>query len=83
VRVSANPSLAAFQHALATALSKAGLRHRAGQAFTPHVTLLYGDREVQPQPIEPLRWTAGEFVLVHSLLGKSVYKPLGRWSLQG
>jgi 2'-5' RNA ligase len=75
-------ALIEFQRALGAALAKAGVASKSGIAgFTPHVTLLYGDREVVTQPIEPIRWKVGEFVLVHSLLGKTRYLPLGRWPL--
>jgi 2'-5' RNA ligase len=79
----ANPGLIAFQHALRKALMKAGLKYQSGSSFTPHVTLLYGDLAMLSQAIEPIGWTASEFVLVHSLLGKGVYNILGRWPLLG
>jgi 2'-5' RNA ligase len=73
-------TLTAFQHSLSTALAKAGLVVKS--AFTPHVTLLYDDRLVAEQAIEPIHWTAREFVLVHSLLGQTKHVPLARWSLR-
>ena len=74
-----NAALVDFHKALGTALLKAGIRATPG--FTPHVTLLYGDPLVPQQAVTPIRWAAGEFVLVHSLLGKSVYTVMGRWPL--
>lgn len=47
-------------------------------AFTPHVTLLRDKRLLQSRPVEPIEWTVTEFVLVHSLLGKTVHRDLGR-----
>ncbi len=51
--------------------------------FTPHVTLLYDDMAVAPQPIEPIVWTVREFVLMHSLIGRGQHVPLSRWTLRG
>jgi hypothetical protein len=31
--------------------------------------------------VEPVRWTVHEFVLVHSLLGRSRYRALDRFAL--
>lgn len=49
--------------------------------YTPHVTLLYDHRHVEPHAIEPISWTVREFVLIHSLIGRSQHIVLGRWSL--
>lgn len=48
---------------------------------TPHVTLLYDDRHVAEHAVDTIRWTVQEFVLVHSLVGQTLYIPLGRWPL--
>jgi 2'-5' RNA ligase len=76
-------SLMAFQQQLANALKKTVLGRTVKGAFTPHVTLTYGDRPVADEAIEPVTWTAQEFVLVHSLIGQGVHRPLGRWPLVG
>jgi 2'-5' RNA ligase len=73
--------LIAFQRTVAVAMHKAGLG-RTRQQFTPHVTLLYDERGIEEQPIERIGWTVTEFVLVHSLLGRSQYNILGRWPLR-
>ncbi|HEY2344539.1 MAG TPA: 2'-5' RNA ligase family protein [Xanthomonadaceae bacterium] len=53
-----------------------------GRSYTPHLTLLYGDRlPASPIAVEPIVWAVGEMVLVHSLLGRSEYRILGRWPL--
>jgi 2'-5' RNA ligase len=57
-------------------LDQKGLDHRARRDFTPHVTLLYGDRAVDEQPVAPIRWTVNEFVLIHSLKG---HRHVARW----
>lgn len=71
-----------LQSALGTAMGAAGLQRLVDRRFTPHVTLLYDDRAVEPQPIERIAWQVREFVLVHSLLGKTEHRILGRWPLR-
>jgi 2'-5' RNA ligase len=75
--------LKAFYLRLGQALASVGFGHDPNPRFNPHVTLLYDDRRVVEQPIEPLRWTVREFVLVQSLLGQTQHVALGRWPLQG
>ena len=74
--------LMVFQRALGLEMTKAGLGRWAKPAYTPHVTLLYDDRAVAEQAITPIRWTAGEFVLVRSLIGQTLHIPLARWPLR-
>ena len=74
-------ALNAFQQALSTAIRKAGLHHWTQPRFTPHVTLLYDTRRVPEQAVEPISWTVDEFVLVHSLIGRSRHETLARWPL--
>lgn len=73
-------ALAAFQQTLGSALETAGLG-KPNPHYTPHVTLLYDNRFVPMQAIEPIGWRASEFVLVHSLLGQTRHIPLARWPL--
>jgi 2'-5' RNA ligase len=73
-------ALAALHQALGAALENAGLVS-APSRYKPHVTLLYDNRYVPERAIEPIVWTAHEFVLVHSLLGRSRHTPLARWPL--
>jgi 2'-5' RNA ligase len=68
-----------LHEALGAAMRKTGLR--AGEAFVPHLTLLYGASMVPPRSIEPIRFTAREFVLIHSEHGLTRYHVLGRWPL--
>lgn len=72
----------AFQRSLGEAMKATGLGHKAGP-YSPHVTLLYDDAAIGEHAIDPVSWTAGEFVLVHSLLGQTKHVILDRWSLQG
>jgi len=74
--------LTGLYQSLGTQLAAAGLARRE-RAFVPHITLLYDARTVAPQPIPPLGWTGAEFLLIHSLLGRTEYHVLGRWSLAG
>jgi RNA 2',3'-cyclic 3'-phosphodiesterase len=53
-----------------------GMGRRVRRDFTPHVTLLYGDRAVDEHPVVPIRWTVNEFVLIHSLKG---HRHVARW----
>lgn len=66
--------------ALGERLASAGLGRRE-RAFVPHVTLLYDARTIPTQPVEPMAWPVREFLLIHSLLGRTEYRVLGRWSL--
>jgi 2'-5' RNA ligase len=68
-----------FRQTLGAAMVRKGLRHLVNKEFTPHVTLLYDKRHVEEQPIEPIFWTVGEFVLIHSMYG---HTHLARWPLR-
>jgi 2'-5' RNA ligase len=68
-----------FHDVLGVAMRKSGLS--AGSQFTPHITLLYDGRRVDEQFIELIRWTVRDFVLVHSLRGRTMHIPLERWHL--
>jgi RNA 2',3'-cyclic 3'-phosphodiesterase len=71
-----------FHQTVCFAMGKVGLGKWI-RPLTPHVTLIYADRRVESEAIAPIGWTVTEFVLVHSLLGRSQYIQLGRWSLRG
>jgi RNA 2',3'-cyclic 3'-phosphodiesterase len=71
--------LISLRRTLGVALAGRGLRRLASKDFTPHITLLYGERSVEEHPIEPIRWTVNEFVLIHSMSG---HVHLGRWPLR-
>lgn len=74
-------ALRAFQARLDQALRRHGALRGGAGSFVPHLTLLYDDRRVPQQAIEPLQWRATGFALVHSLLGQTRYQILGRWPL--
>jgi 2'-5' RNA ligase len=51
-------------------------------SFTPHMTLSYKGRPIAEHPIEPIRWTAREFVLIDSHVGETYHDVVGRWPLR-
>jgi 2'-5' RNA ligase len=72
----------ALHFALGAALKKIGLGGATQGAFKPHVTLLRDTTRAKPEKIEPVSWTVRDFVLVHSLLGKTTHIHLARWALR-
>jgi len=76
-----NAPLAALAQTLGLAVREAGITTKA--SGTAHMTLMYDERGVPECSIEPVGWTATEFVLIHSLVGKTEHLVLGRWPLQG
>lgn len=80
-REAMNGALIAFQRALCERLDKAGAGWRVGgAAFAPHLTLSYEERDAA-LAVEPIRWTAREFTLVHSLVGQTRHVPIARFAL--
>ncbi len=67
--------------ALAAELKKSGLGGATQGEFEPHVTLVYDKVRMKPAKIEPIAWTVRDFVLIHSVLGKTQHIHLGRWPL--
>jgi 2'-5' RNA ligase len=81
-------ALTAFRHALGAALERVGFAGCTRTSFTPHVTLAYRDaayarRRIVEHFDDAIRWTVREFVLVHSLLGRTRHIALARWTLGG
>ncbi|OUM01951.1 2'-5' RNA ligase family protein [Variovorax sp. JS1663] len=74
-------SVKAFHASLDKAMERVGLGSTGRSQYTPHLTLLYDDRFVAPCPIEAINWTAHEFVLVRSLLGRGRHEVVARWGL--
>jgi RNA 2',3'-cyclic 3'-phosphodiesterase len=77
-----------FRFALGKALESVGFAGRTRAPFTPHVTLAYREpADATRRFIEPLdeaiSWTVQDFVLVHSLLGRTRHIALARWALTG
>ncbi|MGO7485884.1 2'-5' RNA ligase family protein [Rhizobium ruizarguesonis] len=69
---------------LGVGMHNAGLPHNIGRDFTPHMTLLYDRKAVPPATLDrPVSWMASEFLLIHSVLGKTEYRIIDRWPLLG
>ena len=74
--------LMAFQKAFYLAMCRAGLQGSSANAkFAPHMTLMYDSLGVPEQAVETIRWSAHDFVLVHSLIGQTKHIHLARWPL--
>jgi len=71
---------AVMQLAIEFAMHELGIGS-AGRRHVPHVMVLDGWRGIVEEAIEPVRWTATEFVLLHSLRGRREAVVLGRWAL--
>jgi 2'-5' RNA ligase len=71
--------LRSFRRTLGIATAGKGFRHLANKDFTPHITLLYANRNAEEHPIEPICWTVNEFVLIRSMHG---HVHLARWPLR-
>jgi 2'-5' RNA ligase len=71
--------------ALGAALKGAGLGGAVhlDDDFKPHVTLLRDDTRLKPVAVDPIEWTVRDFVLIHSLLGKTTHIHLARQALSG
>jgi 2'-5' RNA ligase len=72
----------ALHAALGDALKKNGLGGATQSDFKPHITLLRDTLRAGSVPIEPISWTVRDFVLIHSLLGKTTHIHLARWTLR-
>lgn len=70
-----------LRQGLGEALAKAGFRWKAG-GYTPHLTMLYDQKTIAEQAVEPVRWTADRFALVRSVVGKGHHVPLATWTLR-
>lgn len=75
-------ALKTFRGELLKAVIRQGVKPLSRQDFNPHVTLSYADRRLPERPVRPIAWRPGEFVLIHSEVGRSIYHVLGRWPLR-
>lgn len=71
----------ALHEALGNALKDAGLGAATRGDFKPHMTLAYDKQRVKSFFIGPIVWKVKDFVLIHSVLGKTTHNHLGRWLL--
>ena len=76
------PVLGAFRDKLAYGLAVAGVPSKRGYRFNPHVTIAYGMRDSFRRAIPLISWRSEELVLVHSLVGLTEHRILGRWKLE-
>jgi 2'-5' RNA ligase len=71
-----------FQRLLEEVMKRAGLRMIIGKRNPPHLTLSCSARNLVPrQAIEPIGWTAREFLLIRCVIGEAEHVELGRWTL--
>jgi 2'-5' RNA ligase len=75
--------MVAFQRTLGVAMSRAGLGRLVEARFTPHVTISYNDPAIEERAVDPIGWIVGEFLLIHSLIGRTEHNVLRSWSLRG
>jgi 2'-5' RNA ligase len=71
-----------LQERIGKLMTAVGLGRIVRRRYKPHVTMLYGSRPIATHPIEPIGWQVKEFVLVHSLLGRTRYNFLARFPLR-
>ncbi|WP_374408191.1 2'-5' RNA ligase family protein [Pelagerythrobacter sp.] len=69
-----------MQKGIGDRLFRRGLA-RSGWQFNPHVTLGYRQGLPFRTRVEPIEWKACDFVLVHSVVGKTIHRELARWPL--
>ena len=75
-----NGPLRTLHHALVESLS-ATRAIAAAEPFEPHVTLMRSRTLLPAEAVAPVRWTARELVLVHSVVGRGRYLLLHRRAL--
>jgi len=74
----------ALYDALGKELLKAAVRTLGGgSGYTPHLTLLHGDRAITERRVSAVRWRVREFVLVRSFHGQGRHEVLQRFALGG
>lgn len=75
------PLLMRLHRDLGGTLGAADASSKSESTFIPHLTLRRHARGAIEQAIAPLRWWAGDFVLIDSTEGE--YRIAGRWPLAG
>lgn len=71
-----------LEQALGEAMAKAGFRWSPG-GYTPHVTLMYEEKDIGTRTCETISWTVDRIELIHSLYGRSRYTTLASCPLRG
>lgn len=77
---SGTAELVAFRESLGAAMQVQGLKVR--KSYSPHMTVAYDRGTITKHAIDPVVWTAQEFILIKSHVGKGLYDVLGRWPLR-
>lgn len=80
---SQNTALHVLHKALVAQFAKQGFRIGRNSSFELHITLAYAKEAVDEVPIEPIISPVDELVLIHSMVGQTKYRVLGRWPLCG
>lgn len=81
-----NPALQKFWRDLTAVISDSPLKPFLTKSIEPHVTLLRDEARVlkiHERSIDPIGWTVRDFVLIHSLIRKGIYRERGCWQLTG
>lgn len=77
-------TLKQLQTAVRAGLAHEGFQPPANKDFVPHVTLAYtGERTMEAQAVEPIRWRSDELFLIRSLQGQGRHEVMATWSLVG
>jgi 2'-5' RNA ligase len=76
-------ALSRLQRELGLAMEAEGIGAlaRSSSGFSPHVSLWYNGKPIAKQPVDPVRWTVDEFLLIDSLVGQSTHVVIRRWPL--
>jgi 2'-5' RNA ligase len=72
-----------LHHAIHKALAAGTMAPRREPEIWPHVSLLWDSAPAPRAFVDPIRWTAREFVLLDSPHGEGRHEVLGRWPLVG
>jgi 2'-5' RNA ligase len=67
--------------AIHKALVIGSMAPRREPQMSPHVSLLRDKAQVPETFVDPITWTASEFVLLDSVFGEGRHEVLGRWPL--
>ena len=67
--------------ALHRALGRFDLAPRREASVEPHMTLIHDGADIESRFVEPIRWRAREFVLIHAVHGEGRYEVAGRMPL--
>ncbi|MBL8518344.1 MAG: 2'-5' RNA ligase family protein [Betaproteobacteria bacterium] len=71
-----------LRNLLGTSMKTANLKGASLGRFLPHVSMLYDEVRVPQYGVEPIRWTATEFVLIHRPERGAKYEQFESWPLE-